>query len=100
MDIEITVWAVNATTEAAAVTPLGETPAGSEAPRKTTRPLFDPVSETLTDAAVVPRASLAAGDTVAGPALITEDETTIVVPASRSATARPDGTIDITEVTP
>ena len=100
MDIEITVWAVNATTEAAAATPLGDTPAGNAAPRKTTRPLFDPVSETLTDAAVVARASLAAGDTVAGPALISEDETTIVVPASRKAIARPDGTIDITEVTP
>jgi N-methylhydantoinase A len=100
MDIEITVWAVNATTEAAAATPLGHTPAGGAAPRETTRPLFDPVSETLTDAAVVPRTSLAAGDTVAGPALITEDETTIVVPASREAIARPDGTIDITEVTP
>ncbi len=100
MDIEITVWAVNATTEAAAATPLGDTPAGNEARRETTRPLFDPVSETLTEAAVVPRASLAAGDTIAGPALITEDETTIVVPASRQAIARPDGTIDITEVTP
>ncbi|SFS16218.1 hydantoinase/oxoprolinase family protein [Yoonia litorea] len=100
MDIEITVWAVNATTEAAAATPLSKTPAGSEAPRKSTRPLFDPGSETLTDAAVVPRNSLAAGDTVAGPALITEDKTTIVVPASRHAIARPDGTIDITEVTP
>ena len=99
MDIEITVWAVNATTEAAAAIPLGHTPAGDAAPREITRPLFDPVSETLTDAAVVPRTSLAAGDTVAGPALITEDETTIVVPASREAIARPDGTIDITEVT-
>jgi N-methylhydantoinase A len=37
------------------------------------------------------------GQTIAGPALITEDETTIVVPTSRTAIARPDGTIDITE---
>ena len=100
MDIEITVWAVNATTEGSKAAPLGDTPAGTEAARVTTRPLFDPVTESLTDAAVVPRFGLSAGDTVAGPALITEDETTIVVPASRQAIARPDGTIDITEVTP
>ena len=41
---------------------------------------------------------LAPGDTVTGPALITEDETTIVIPASRRAIARPDGSIDITEI--
>jgi N-methylhydantoinase A len=51
-------------------------------------------------AQVVPRSQLAAGDTVKGPALITEDETTIVVPSSRVAIARPDGTIDITEAHP
>ncbi|WP_333714195.1 hydantoinase/oxoprolinase family protein [Yoonia sp.] len=107
MDIEITVWAVNATTAA------HPAPDADRGPRTTIhavpdqvrdgwgcRQLFDPVSETLTAAAVVSRAGLAAGDTVAGPALITEDETTIVVPASRRALARADGTIDITEVTP
>jgi N-methylhydantoinase A len=104
MDIEITVWAVNATTAA------HPAPDPDPGPRTThevpdqvqdgwgSRQLFDPVSETLTYAAVVPRGRLAADDTVSGPALITEDETTIVVPASRAAIARPDGTIDITEV--
>ncbi len=97
MDIEITVWAVNATTEAAKADALGETPQGQPAVVESTRALFDPVQGAVADASVVLRGMLSPGDTVAGPALITEDETTIVVPNSRTAIARPDGTIDITE---
>ena len=97
MDIEITVWAVNATTEAAKADALGETPKGPAGQVSGTRALFDPVQGGASDAAVVLRKTLNAGDTITGPALITEDETTIVVPASRTAIARPDGTIDITE---
>ena len=97
MDIEITVWAVNATTEAAKADALGETPKGQPAVVESTRALFDPVQGAVADASVVLRGTLSPGDTVAGPALITEDETTIVVPNSRTAIARPDGTIDITE---
>jgi N-methylhydantoinase A len=35
------------------------------------------------------------GTTVQGPAAITEDETTIIVPAGFTATGRADGCIDI-----
>ncbi len=97
MDIEITVWAVNATTEAAKADALGKTPTGHPGAVASTRALFDPVAGFASDAAVVLRDTLKPGDTVTGPALITEDETTIVVPNSRTAIARPDGTIDITE---
>jgi N-methylhydantoinase A len=97
MDVEITVWAVNATTEVAAAERVGATPSGKAADSTESRALFDPIKGAPADAAIVLRASLAPGDHVAGPALITEDETTIVVPASRTAIARPDGTIDITE---
>lgn len=98
MDIEITVWAVNSTTDAAEPTPLGATPAESSADTHSTRALFDPAIGETTDAKIVLRDQLRAGQRVAGPALITEDETTIVIPTSRQAIARPDGTIDITEV--
>nr|WP_156788445.1 hydantoinase/oxoprolinase family protein [Roseobacter sp. CCS2] len=97
MDIEITVWAVNATTQAAKADSLDETPKGQSGAVDCTRALFDPVQGAASDAAVVLRDTLNPGDTVAGPALITEDETTIVIPNSRTAIARPDGTIDITE---
>jgi len=97
MDIEITVWAVNATTEAIVADSLGDTPAGVRAAPVNKRALFDPVAGAACDADVILRSALNPGDTVVGPALITEDETTIVVPVSRTAIARPDGTIDITE---
>ncbi|WP_108816302.1 hydantoinase/oxoprolinase family protein [Loktanella sp. Alg231-35] len=97
MDIEITVWAVNSTTEAARADTLGDTPVGAPGAIASERALFDPVAGAVSAAAVVLRTALNPGDTVTGPALITEDETTIVVPNSRTAIARPDGTIDITE---
>ncbi len=97
MDIEITVWAVNSTTQAVAADALGDTPSGASGAVASKRALFDPVAGAASEAAVVLRNTLNPGDTVNGPALITEDETTIVVPNSRTAIARPDGTIDITE---
>ena len=35
------------------------------------------------------------GKTVDGPAIITEDETTIIIPTSRTAIRQPDGCIDM-----
>ena len=60
-----------------------------------TRALFDPAVGQPTKAQVVNRRSLTPGQWVQGPAVITEDETTIVLPTSRRAMAQPDGTIDI-----
>ena len=100
MDVEITVWAVNATTQSAAVDPLADSPLPTAAQVAGYRDLFDPMRGAFSRAAIVLRASMRPGQTVTGPALITEDETTIVVPASRIATACADGTIDITEVQP
>ncbi|MDX8353826.1 hydantoinase/oxoprolinase family protein [Cognatiyoonia sp. IB215182] len=100
MDIEITVWAVNATTDAAPPMELDPTPAAKSANRHAERTLFDPASGEMRQAAVILRDGLLPGQTINGPALITEDETTIVIPTSRTAIARPDGTIDITEVAP
>ncbi|SFR33268.1 N-methylhydantoinase A [Yoonia tamlensis] len=99
MDIEITVWAVNATTDATKAMPLVETAHETPAQVNATRDLFDPALGKRVSASVIARADLVAGAIIAGPALITEDETTIVVPSSRKATARPDGTIDIEEQT-
>jgi len=41
------------------------------------------------------RDEMAAGHTAQGPVIITEDETTIIVPSSRNALRQPDGCIDI-----
>ncbi|MGB3407580.1 MAG: hydantoinase/oxoprolinase family protein [Jannaschia sp.] len=99
LNIEITVWSVNATTppETVARVTEAETEGLAVAPRKAERPLFDPASAAFVPAAVIRRAALEPGATVAGPAIITEDETTIIVPVSRIAIRQPDGCIDLRE---
>ncbi len=96
MDIEITVWSVNATTPPEPVARVHEQAGQDNARIDSARRLFDPALTDFVDANVVLRDDMAAGQQVAGPAVITEDETTIIVPSSRTATRAPDGCIDIT----
>jgi N-methylhydantoinase A len=95
LDLEITVWSVNASTPPEDVPAVSATEPAHPAQADGTRPLFDPAQGRYLDAALVPRAALEAGYVVAGPAAITEDETTIIVPASRQAIGQPDGCIDV-----
>ena len=98
LETEITVWSVNAFTppeESAALTAI---PAGADARPLGTRPLFDARQGRMLPANVVERALLTAGETVRGPAVIVEDETTIVLPSDRMAVAQSDGTLDIRQM--
>lgn len=97
LDVEITVWSVNATTPAQAVTPVEAIQTLQTLTTEKTRALFDPSLEIVTTAAELPRADLTPGQQIGGPAVITEDETTVVVPTSRVATGLSDGTIDVSE---
>jgi N-methylhydantoinase A len=97
MDIEITVWSVNATTPAQTVNPVQKIQTLQSLTTDKTRGLFDPSQEAVTAAAELPRDTMKPGYRIAGPAIITEDETTIIVPASRIAMALTDGSVDITE---
>ena len=94
MDIEITVWSVNATPPpeqvAQIATAQDQTPASSDG----TRAVFDAATGTYLDAQIVSRAAWEPGQRVAGPAAVTEAETTIIVPASMDAICQPDGCID------
>ena len=95
MEVEITVWSVNAYTPVPPVAPVDAAPEGDVAQAEVSRALFDPALGATVAAAEVARASLTPGTVVEGPAVITEDETTVVVPASRRAVAQPDGSLDI-----
>ena len=97
MDVEITLWAVNASTQPAAVEHYDNaaslktksvTAAGS-------RQLFDAATGTSVTAKTIPRAELAAGDCIDGPVMITEVETTLVVPTGRRAVMGGDGCIEV-----
>jgi N-methylhydantoinase A len=64
---------------------------------KTQRALFDPATAAVAQASEVLRSDMTPGACIAGPAVITEDETTIIVPTSRRAIALADGCIDISD---
>ncbi|MFV1874950.1 hydantoinase/oxoprolinase family protein [Nioella sp.] len=95
MVAEITVWSVNAYTPTPPVDRIAPAETAEAPAEQGTRDLFDPALAKRTAAVIHPRADLPTGATVQGPAVITEDETTIVLPSSRQATAQPDGCIDI-----
>ena len=95
MDVEITVWSVNATTPPQPVAPVTAAKGKGAAPIDDTRRLFDPALADFVDASVVVRSEMTEGSQVQGPVAITEDETTIIVPSSRRAICQPDGCIDI-----
>ncbi len=95
MEVEITVWSVNAFTRVDPARPAPEVAPNGAPPRQGERRLFDPAAGTRVAAAVYGRADLSPGMKMPGPALITEAETTIVLPSSRRAQALSDGCIDI-----
>jgi N-methylhydantoinase A len=95
LDIEITVWSVNATTPPEIVEPIVLSAPGETALVGGTRDIFDPALGAFQKADVVQRDAMATGGRVAGPASITEDETTIIIPSSRRALRQSDGCIDV-----
>ena len=96
MDIEITVWSVNATTPPEKVARVAEATAGEAAKAVSNRALFDAGLGHALPADVINRDTMTTGQTVQGPAIITEDDSTIIVPSTRRAIAHPDGTIELT----
>ena len=95
IDVEITVWSVNATTPPQAVERLAEQPGTDAAVVSGTRRLHNPASGEMDNASVVERDAIKAGNKVTGPAIITEDETTIIMPAGYNGVRQSDGCIDL-----
>ena len=95
LDIEITNWSVNASTPAPPADAIGELDAGEPAGAPAGRALFDPASGGFADALEVARDTLDPGRSVAGPAVITERETSVIVPAGFVAVMQTDGCITV-----
>jgi N-methylhydantoinase A len=95
MDVEITVWSVNATTPPEKVARIDATTGSTAARLNGSRQLFDAATGAFVQAQVFERSDLETGQRAHGPAAVTEAETTIIVPASRDAIRQPDGCIDI-----
>jgi N-methylhydantoinase A len=96
MDIEITVWSVNATTPPQPVARVQQDAGSSVATPDGTRGFLDAAIGASVHGHLYNRSTLHSGATIQGPAIIVEDETTIIVPSSRRALRQPDGCIDIT----
>jgi N-methylhydantoinase A len=96
MNIEITVWSVNATTRPAPVDPLDQItePVRTAVISGKCR-FFDPARGRPFSCYRYDRDRLKVGNYVKGPAKITEDETTIIVPNSFGGMRQPDGCIDL-----
>jgi N-methylhydantoinase A len=95
VEIEVTSWAVKASTPLPPVDEVGAAGAATEANVSGTRKLFDPAQAVLVEAGVVARETLTPGNRITGPAVITESETTVVIPAGFIAAMRGDGTIEV-----
>ncbi|MFC3614650.1 hydantoinase/oxoprolinase family protein [Lutimaribacter marinistellae] len=95
MEVEVTVWSVNAYTDPSASALATPVETLAEATKTGTRALFDPGLGKRVEAAVVTRDGMQPGAQVDGPAVVTETETTVVLPSSRRITALSDGCLDI-----
>ena len=95
MEVEVTVWSVNAYTRRARAEQLSALSNVTQKSNNETRQLFDPALGKVVSAAEHNRNELQPGNQVDGPAVVTEEETTIVVPDSRALFALSDGTIDL-----
>lgn len=91
LDVEIVSWSLRASADAAAPTPAKPVTKQSTATISGKRKVFDVLEERFLDASVVDRSDMKPGDWIAGPAVITERETSTIVTSSREAIMQADG---------
>ena len=95
LEAEVTVWSVNAYTKSAVDEALAKKIKFARITAEDQRKMFDPALGREVDAGVQPRTTFATGTCLSGPAVVTEDETTVVVPSSREIVVHEDGTLDV-----
>ncbi len=97
MEVEVTVWSVNAYTEIPKAKQLPTPGKPATATSSDVRDLFDPGLSKSIPAQVHQRTNLKPGDCVQGPAIITENETTVIVHDNREVFMHTDGTLIVRE---
>ncbi len=91
LDVEIVSWSLRASADAAAPTPAKPVQKQEQAAISATRQVFDVLEERFLEASIVEREAMKPGEWIAGPAIITERETSTVVTSSREAIMQADG---------
>ncbi len=99
MEVEVTVWSVNAYTLVPKARRVDAPVAMQEKQSDLWRQVFDPGLGKNVSAKEVLRHKLTNGDSVSGPCIITEDETAVVVHDNRDLISLADGTLEIREKT-
>jgi len=95
LDIEITSWAVKASTPVPPVAPVAPVGEATSIEATARRRIFNPSGGEMVDAAVVERDKLEPSAELTGPAVITERETSVIVPVGFTATMQNDGCIEV-----
>ena len=83
LDVEIVSWSLRATSKVSPTDRIGKTEKADEAKVRGSREIFDVQEGSFQTASIVARADMKPGDFVAGPAVITERETSTIITASR-----------------
>ena len=96
LEVEILTWTLSLSTEGTPPEPVGDKAAKKDLQATEIRKVFDTAVGRRVDCAVHQRQVLAPGDSIKGPALIVEAETTTVVPSSFDATINAVGQIVLT----
>lgn len=91
--VEIAIWTAKATTRPDMPDRLAISDLETKAQASAARKIFDPAAGDFLDGNEMDRAALGKGIGTAGPAAITERETTLIVPASRQVVGQADGTL-------
>ena len=90
LDIEIMNWSVQASSPLAAVKPAKQLSKTRALNADIKRKIFDAREQTFVDAGVYEREAMEVGNTVSGPAIIVENETTTIVTSAYRATMQED----------
>ena len=94
--IETVSWSVRVSSVKDSPAALEFVEASTTASSTATRPIYDPVQQRFVESAIVERSEMSTGDSVSGPAVIIESQTTTVLGSHHHAVAQPDGTLHIT----
>ena len=93
LGIEITNWSITVASKMEIATPINLHHKGNAVKVAKTRDFFDAALRSTVTASEVERKSLKAGDLIVGPAVIVEEETSIVVTSGYAAIAQDDKSI-------
>lgn len=91
LDVEIVSWSLRATSKVTPPARISKVGKAGDATVRGTREIFDVQEGRFQQASVVSRHDMKPGDWVAGPAVITERETSTIITASREVVMQADG---------